>query len=778
MKKILVILGIIISLALFSCSSDEDGKGGKDALTDVSGDAISTGDTGPQCSSVGQNCGKQEDCCEGLVCDQTSKTCKKPLKKNGEFCSSDDACESNMCYGITAKIKNSYCSKTCESDADCAGFAGGRNYCCTYDSLDSNKKICIYTEGECGQKNRKAGEPCDKLGNVACTPNETYCVGERDDNGLYKEGSVCSKKCEKSADCSMFSSSVGGYKMNCYECLSSAQYGTAMCIKTDRCVNYCNDNRDCMYPQEKYCATSHTHGGTICQSCYVKDDKECTSNEDCKGDMACNTFKTFDSKNNTVVEKKYCSSCFPNRFRPECYGDITCKENEKCQLSFTLDSTGQSLLGLNTKCGETCELSKGGKKAGEDCTDDDECCSLFCLEGKCANFCHPSCKKVNESCNNDGDCCSLKCINGKCVTNVNCPDENCACNYGNGFKGVCRDVGMSLDKAGCNIVYMGICLPTVYSGETPTECEKASDCKVSGEVCKLIFGNEDNDDFSKPETYADNTVSICAKEYSGASKPGQECTASFSCSTNLCLRVGYCSGACDNVGADCDYGKAGNYTWKCLPQPLSPKYDPVEDVYNQTNLCIPFAGSGKECNGDKDCPSGEVCKMYGFDTKTGKVYTYCSTPTEKGAGFDEECSTCSTDEVCHEACIEKPCANDLCLTNGKCTALCKSNSDCPSGFVCYEISLGLGNLYQGICIPMTEVLCVPCSSDEYCNSSNPYYSNPNPSNKCVAIPDKSEYKFCLAPCDPQDPKACPDNYTCKDINGVNLCYPNSDNCTQ
>ncbi len=777
MKKLLVILAILISTAMLPyCSSEENGNA-KDAasLTDTT-NAQDTGtqDTGNQCATLNQRCSATGDCCEGLECDQSTKTCKKPLKKNGESCSSDENCSSGLCYGVTQKIKNSYCSKTCSTDADCAGFAGEKNYCCTYDTLDSTKKICVYTEGECTPQNRKAGEPCDKLGNVACTPNETYCVGERDDNGIYKAGSVCSKKCEKSADCSEFLNSIGGYKMNCYECLNSAQYGTAMCIKTDRCVNYCNDNRDCLYPQEKYCAYSDMHGGNICQSCYIKNDKECTSNDDCVGDMKCALFKTYDTKNKVVVEKKFCSSCFPNRFRPDCYGDVTCGENEKCQMSFTLDKTGQSLLGLNTKCGDTCDLSKSGKKAGEDCTQDDDCCSLFCLEGKCANFCHPNCKKISEKCSVDGDCCSLKCLNGSCVENVKCTDQNCSCDYGNGFKGVCRDVGLSLDTSGCTVVYMGICMPTVFEGDRPTQCEKPSDCKVSGEVCKLIFGNEDNDDYSKPETYEDNTVSICAKEYSGASKPGQQCQASFSCSTNLCLRVGYCSGACDNIGADCDYNNAGNYKWKCMPQPLSEGYDTI----NQTNLCIPFAGSGKECKGDKDCSNGEVCKMYGFDTKTNKIYSYCSAPTNKGAGFGEECMACSTNESCHEACIEKPCANDLCLTNGKCSSICKTNEDCPAGYACYEAWLGLGELYQGICIPMTELLCSPCFDDAYCNSGNPNYNNPNPPNRCVKVPDTGADKFCLSTCNPAVQGACPEKFTCKEVDGVNLCVPDNNTCSQ
>ncbi|MCX7943059.1 MAG: hypothetical protein N2746_00925 [Deltaproteobacteria bacterium] len=781
MKKVLVaLLGVFILVTIMSaCSSDKENGSSKDASTS---DTTTVADTSIQCKTLNQACTKTEDCCEGLECNQATKTCKRPVKKNGEFCASDDSCESGMCYGLTAKIKNSYCSKSCETDEDCKGFSGDRNYCCTYDSIDSTKKICIYTEGECGQRNGEAGQPCDKLGNVACKPGETYCVGERDDNGIYKAGSVCSKKCEKSADCANFFNMVGGYKMNCYECLNSAQYGTAMCIKTDRCVSYCNDDRDCIYPQETHCASSPTHGGNICQGCYLKDDTECTSNSDCIGGMSCTLFKIFDKKNKVVVERKYCASCSPNRFRPDCYGDLTCEGDKKCQMTFTLDKTGQAILGLNTSCAATCELSKLGKRAGEDCTDDLDCCSLFCLEGKCANFCHPACKILNEECRTDGECCSLRCGKANpndektvCLNNINCSNENCACNYGNGFKGVCRELGMSLDEAGCTIVNMGICLPTVYQGgEKPTKCEKASDCKVPGEICKLLFGNEENDDPLNSNTYEDNTTSICAKEYAGASKPGQQCKASFSCSTNLCLRVGYCSGTCDNVGTNCDYGNAGNYTWKCMPQPLSEGYETV----NQTNLCIPISGSGKECSGDKDCSNGEVCKMFGFDAKGGKVYSYCSAPTQGGSGFNGECKVCSSDEACYEGCVEKPCETDLCLNNGRCSSLCKTNTDCPSGYACYESWLGLGQLYQGICIPMTELLCSPCFEDAYCNSGNENYNNPNPPNRCVAVPDGSEDKYCLASCNPQDPNACPTGFTCKDVKGVNLCFPSNNSCIE
>ena len=770
MKRFFMVVFGILLFGAFACSSGND-NGPKDA---IASDVIAE-DTLPQCATLNQSCNITEDCCSGLECDPNTKKCKKPLLDNGKPCSSDDSCKSGLCYGKSQKIKNSYCSKTCETDSDCQGFASNKNFCCTYDSLDSSRKVCVYTDGACTQLNRGPGEACDKLGNVACKPGETYCVGERDDDGLYKAGSVCTKKCTKSADCTEFTDSIGGYPMNCYECLNSAQYGTAMCIKTDRCVSYCNDNRDCIYPHEGYCAYSIAHQGNVCQDCYVKKDKECTDDSSCgNGDMHCLLFKTYDAKNQVVKENKYCASCSPNRFRPDCYGDLSCGENQKCQMSFTLDKTGQSILGLNTKCGETCELSKGGKKAGEDCVDDDDCCSYFCLEGKCANFCHPGCKKIDETCKQDGDCCSLKCFKeedkkeGKCVANINCPDENCSCNYGNGFKGVCRDVGMSLDEAGCTIVNMGICLPTVYQGDKPTQCEKPSDCKVEGEICKLIFGNDDN------AIDEDNTQAICAKEYSGASKPGQECRASFSCTTNLCLRVGYCSGTCDNVGADCGYGNAGNYTWKCMPQPLS---ETSEGVI-QTNLCIPFKGSGKACNGDKDCSNGEVCKMFGFDAKSNKVITLCAAPTENGAGFNEDCVSCSTDETCHEGCIEKPCGNDLCLTNGKCSSLCKTNADCPAGYACYEAWLGLGELYQGICVPVSEISCIPCPDDAYCNSGNPNYDNPNPSNRCVAVPENSQNMFCLVGCDPAVQGSCPDKFTCKSVNGVNLCVPDSNSCVQ
>jgi hypothetical protein len=170
--------------------------------------------------------------------------------------------------------------------------------------------------------------------------------------------------------------------------------------------------------------------------------------------------------------------------------------------------------------------------------------------------------------------------------------------------------------------------------------------------------------------------------------------------------------------------------------------------------------------------------MYGFDAKANKVYSYCSAPTEGGAGFNGDCVVCSTDEACHEACVEKPCANDLCLNNGKCSSICKTNSDCPAGYACYESWLGLGNLYQGICIPMTELLCMPCFDDAYCNSGNPDYNNPNPPNRCVKVPDTGADMFCLAGCNPQEQNACPANYTCKNVNGVNLCVPDSNSCVQ
>lgn len=130
-------------------------------------------------------------------------------------------------------------------------------------------------------------------------------------------------------------------------------------------------------------------------------------------------------------------------------------------------------------------------------------------------------------------------------------------------------------------------------------------------------------------------------------------------------------------------------------------------------------GECLECDGDEDCPEGEVC-----NTDTG----FCVPPD----GGCEDDSDCGGGQICVDGmCVDPPCTSDddcpmgeICdLDTGMCVpAPCDADDDCPLGEIC---DLDTGECVPGCTsdddCPMGEICdletghCVPgCSSDEEC----------------------------------------------------------------
>jgi hypothetical protein len=97
-------------------------------------------------SRGGKPCGASACCTGGLVC--SSGTCVAPCTSNGDACLEDGDCCSDLCQDNICVSCLSAGSSGCTSNADCCADSGGcniENYCCVED-----------------------GEPCDIDNPAAC----------------------------------------------------------------------------------------------------------------------------------------------------------------------------------------------------------------------------------------------------------------------------------------------------------------------------------------------------------------------------------------------------------------------------------------------------------------------------------------------------------------------------------------------------------------------------------------------------------------------------------
>lgn len=110
------------------------------------------------------------------------------------------------------------------------------------------------------------------------------------------------------------------------------------------------------------------------------------------------------------------------------------------------------------------------------------------------------------------------------------------------------------------------------------------------------------------------------------------------------------------------------------------------------------------CSADKDCYPGDIC-----DPRTQSCEPRGCRDTRLDCGFKEYCNTASGDcyeagdLYCRECSSDENCGGNgnLCLNFGGgheyCGVTCESNDDCPSGFGCYPIGDGSGQIFTYQC---------------------------------------------------------------------------------
>ncbi len=229
--------------------------------------------------------------------------------------------------------------------------------------------------------------------------------------------------------------------------------------------------------------------------------------------------------------------------------------------------------------------------------------------------------------------------------------------------------------------------------------------------------------------------------------------------------------------------------------------------YLGTDLC-----AGVTCGADQVCnPASGVCDAAVSDPCAGVSCPggqTCNAATGLCSGATDLCAgvTCPSGQTCNAAtglCAESVSAGSLCAactsdaacTSGKCVTLaagsfcgqnCASNTDCRSGFTCFDFSGAIGKQ----CIPQSgrcdDCNAQGCADAQYCevNTGNCRAATPSCGSclndaQCGAgavCAQLGTGRVCLDTC---TGGGCASDYTCSTtaVPGSQVCAPTSGSCT-
>jgi hypothetical protein len=331
--------------------------------------------------------------------------------------------------------------------------------------------------------------------------------------------------------------------------------------------------------------------------------------------------------------------------------------------------------GGDAVCGEGICLEAGGEATcTRACVDDSDCPSpTRCIPDEdCLWLCRePVSSPPGVDCQNDADCtggriCGLVADDTGTAWRSRCVEpQNCA-----------AASGAACDRQAGDRCTTGICTQEGYCSPV---CAADFDCP-EGFLCAEL-------QLPLPSG-TDAPFRGCAPEDLVREDPGEPCpNGDADCKSGLCLvdQPGgphpFCSRECTPGAAECPDG------FDCRQSPV-----------DQRDLCQPSL-TGGECGNDRDCQPGEVCSL-----NTISQTTQCIQPLPGGVLPGEPCSDLDL------------CANELCLRQGFCGAICTQPGDCPAGFICDYVEVyrsGDACAFTRICTPDPGSM-LPCRRDGNC----------------------------------------------------------------
>ena len=584
----------------------------------------------------------------------------------GETCDPTKAapgdCQSTLCYGKYKK-----CTKTCRDSNDCPG--GGS--CDSVDIGNVKLNVCFPGGDQCSRNNDCSTDQstfCILVPNITKGKYETRCqakpgstkeLGEVCDSETECYSGVCIKKslrmcsvlCDADADCGT------GYVCKAYEFTDFTNKQTykicqpgpngVPCDKTGECVHedYFCSPKVISSKIETYCQQPKTGA--------VGKGQPCTDNDDCQSRYC-------------LPDTDVCATLCKDSTR-DCVGGLLCNPS-----ALTVNGTKGSV--------RVCTKSYTDCKEDANCTTQGEICSAIVRDtGEFKLTCvtkGTATAAVGEVCSKDEDCASRICLSGRCSKPCNSKSNLCPAGYD------CNQQNLTL--TGFSPIQTTMC---VRPG-TGLTCATRNNC-ASQEECQIVEKN--------------NTLSLfCNTPGSSTSETGKKCTQHSDCASNVCLLPeGYCSAPCLKID-------------ECLDASKTPPVNPVDDsflctqreVKDSTGKATKFQLCGfKVCEGDADCPRGQICQY----TKRGSdTILSCREPETTKAAHGAKCTQ------------DADCQSGLCHPTLKtCSPPCNGgkSTSCPLQFRCESTANGPNNL--NLCATISKACDADsdCQSGEFCTLS-------------------------------------------------------------
>lgn len=504
-------------------------------------------------------------------------------------------------------------------------------------------------------------------------------------------------------------------------------------------------------PNLNACAAACPDGDSSCiQNCVQSEGPSCgrciQAYQRCVQDSGCLVNQEVDDKCAFDKCEKYFGTCFgPRPTKSDCKSNKDCTDSKTCAVALAPDGTG-----LITACQKTnTATGKTGDKCDSNKDPNDPQCPNFGLAAACFPLNDGSGGVCSGICSTDADCggtlicttlnirysandptktspvsiCQEKVV-ANCKKNQDCKTgQVCGVRLDNAGKALVTTcvapVGKLAAGAACNPDLqdpkpeeecdIGLCFNNGKCAQTcgaDADCGKDNSCqginlRIGGTEARPEFGTApfcvpcagscavcksntecQNGEVCKLGATIDGTPSgRCSAPEKDGVAPGEKCgdpkKGEKVCANDLCFRAGTCGALCGKQ-EDCPKDS------RCVFQSIS--------AGKGLTLCVPFTGSAKTCKKDADCTGGEVCTIFP-GAESNKFDTVCAAAQPNGVKPGEACGDPATGG--------KVCANDICLNNGKCSAVCDADADCTAGTKCQPVPLT-----SGANAP-TVKLCVP-----------------------------------------------------------------------
>ncbi|XP_043214807.1 neurogenic locus notch homolog protein 1-like isoform X1 [Amphibalanus amphitrite] len=641
-------------------------------------------------SIAGCQCLQNSDCMEGLTCDMTGTTERKPYGtctapdepcQNASSleddcgCMLDAECQSTRCHlGVCCQNDPSVKSKAgcqCQDNTDCSGSLK-----CDLSGVSGGQ-----TDGTCTDDD----DPCQDFGNL---PEDCGCTIDADCQSGKCHNYICCQsnptvKSKEGCQCQDNTDCIGSLTCDLSGVSGSQTDGT--CTEDDDpCQDFGNLPEDCGCTIDADCQSGKCHNYICCQSNPTVKSKEgcqCQDNTDCIGSLTCDLSGVSGGQTDgTCTEDDDPCQDFGNL--PEdcgCTIDADCQSGKChnyicCQSNPTVKSKEGCQCQDNTDCigSLTCDLSGvSGSQTDGTCTEDDNPCQGFgnlpedcgctidadCQSGKCHNYIccqsNPTVKsKEGCQCQDNTDCigsltCDLSGVSGG-ETDGTCTEDDDPCqDFGN----LPEDCGCTID-ADCQSgkCHNYICCqsnPTVKSKEG-CQCQDNTDC-IGSLTCDLsgVSGGQ--------------TDGTCTED------------------DDPCQDFGNLPEDCGcTIDADCQSGKCHNY------------------ICCQSNPTVK-SKEGCQCQDNTDCIGSLTCDLSGVSGgETDGTCTEDDDPCQDFGNLPEDCG-CTIDADCQSGkCHNYICCQSNPTVKSKEGCQCQDNTDCIGSLTC-DLSGVSGGETDGTC---------------------------------------------------------------------------------